>query len=65
MQQPPKIVIKITKACLTLHNVLRRRIPLRPGEVDAEDDQGNIVPGAGVSMCNSLTTATCLATKTH
>lgn len=46
MQHPPESVTIITKACLTLHNVLRRRMPLRPGEVDEVDDQGNVVPGA-------------------
>lgn len=46
MYLPPKSCENVVLACLTLHNVLRRRIPLRPGEVDAEDGQGNIVPGA-------------------
>lgn len=46
MYLPPHNAEKVTLAALTLHNVLRRRIPLRAGEVDAEDGQGNIVPGA-------------------
>lgn len=46
MMQEPKNVTKIVLGALTLHNVLRRRMPLRPGEVDADDGQGNIVPGA-------------------
>lgn len=46
MQQEPDNVTKIVQGCLTLHNVLRRRIPLRPGEVDGEDAQGNPVRGA-------------------
>lgn len=43
MQQQPKTVILVTKACLTLHNVIRGRDPLQPGEVDVVDEEGNIV----------------------
>jgi hypothetical protein len=46
MQQVPTTVTTIVKGCLTLHNVHRRRHPLRAGEVDQEDGDGNIVPGA-------------------
>lgn len=46
MHQEPQNVTKIVLGCLTLHNVLRKKIPLRPGEVDAEDAQGNVVRGA-------------------
>ena len=45
MLQPPETVTNIVLACLTLHNVLRKRIPLRPGEVDDVDAQGYFVPG--------------------
>lgn len=46
MQQHPKTVTTITKGCLTLHNIIRKRQPLQPGEADHVDDQGNVVPGA-------------------
>lgn len=46
MHQTPQTVTKIVLGCLTLQNVLLGRQPVRPGEVDAEDEHGNIVPGA-------------------
>ena len=46
MQQEPTTVVTIVKGCLTLHNIIRRRNPLQPGEVDQEDADGNIVAGA-------------------
>lgn len=37
---------KIVNACLCLHNLFRKRYPnMAQGEVDYEDDQGNVVPG--------------------
>ena len=46
MQQKPSTVTTIVKGCLTLHNIMRRRHPLRAGEVDHEGEDGNIIPGA-------------------
>lgn len=46
MQQPPTTVVTIVQGILTLHNIMRSRQPLEPGEVDQEDNDGNIVPGA-------------------
>lgn len=46
MHQKPKTVTCIVYACLTLHNVIRKRNPLQPGEVDQEDRHGDIIPGA-------------------
>jgi len=45
-QQQPATVISIVKGCLTLHNIIRDRIPLRPGEVDQENEDGEIIPGS-------------------
>lgn len=38
MQTPPHVRV-IVKACLALHNLLRKRVPLQPGEVDHDDAQ--------------------------
>ena len=47
LQQEPQNGIKVVEACCTLHNLLRVRRPrLQANEVDREDDQGNLVPGA-------------------
>ena len=46
MQQKPTTVTTIVKACITLHNVHRRRHPIRGGEVDQEGPDGNIIPGS-------------------
>ena len=47
MHQHPVNVVKVVEACTTLHNLIRTRQPrLQAREVDQEDDQGNIVPGA-------------------
>lgn len=46
MQQEPTTVVTIVKGCLTMHNIIRRRNPLQAGEVDQEDADGNVVPGA-------------------
>ena len=43
MQQPPKTVSTVTRGCLTLHNVIRKRMPLQADEVDIVDEQGNVV----------------------
>ena len=45
-QQKPSTVTTIVKGCLTLHNIIRRRNPLRPGEVDQYDEDGDIIRGA-------------------
>lgn len=43
----PKTAKTVVKTTLTLHNLIRLRHPqLQPGEVDREDNNGNIVPGA-------------------
>ena len=43
MQQPPKTVCMIVKAALTMQDMIRKRRPLMPGEVDVVDEQANIV----------------------
>ena len=43
----PENAIKITKACLTLHNLMRDRYPnLQNADLDREDQNGNLIPGA-------------------
>lgn len=38
--------VKVVKACVALHNLIRTRYPqLAVGEVDREDEDGNIIPG--------------------
>lgn len=45
MLHPPETVTNIVMACLTLHNVIRKRMPLVPGEVDDVNDEGNLIRG--------------------
>jgi DDE superfamily endonuclease len=43
----PRVAAKITKACVTLHNVLRDQRPaIAANELDVELENGDIVPGA-------------------
>ena len=38
---------RIVKACLVLHNLMRSRCPqLQNQDLDQEDEQGNVIPGA-------------------
>lgn len=47
LQMEPDKVIRVVLGCLTLHNWLRMRRPgLQDLEVDREDEDGNVVPGA-------------------
>ena len=47
LQQEPLTGIHIIEACFTLHNLLQVRRPrLQANEVDHEDYQGSLVPGA-------------------
>jgi hypothetical protein len=47
MALTPNNVTLVVKACLTLHNIMRMRYPrLQNVDLDYEDDQGNLVPGA-------------------
>jgi len=47
LQMHPQKAISVVSACLALHNLLRKRLPgLQAIEVDQEDDDGNLVPGA-------------------
>jgi len=47
LQQTPENCTDIVLGCMTLHNLLRSRAPgLQAGEVDREDADGNVVPGA-------------------
>lgn len=47
LQLQPRNVNKVVKGTLTLHNWLRTRNPgLRANDVDREDGDGNLVPGA-------------------
>ena len=45
LRQKPKTVIKIVKACVILHNILRSKKPLAPGLVDEEDENHEVRPG--------------------
>ena len=47
LNQDPPQCRKIVEGCVTLHNIQRLRNPrLQPNEVDREDEDGNLVPGA-------------------
>jgi len=47
LQTGPLISRTITKCCVVLHNVLRSKCPqLQNRDLDQEDDNGNLVPGA-------------------
>jgi len=47
LQTTPTNAKKITKACVILHNLMRDQYPtLQNRELDQEDDQGEIIPGA-------------------
>ena len=46
LQQNPDTVTSIVLACVCLHNMMRIRNPKDMGEVDHEDDNHNVVPGA-------------------
>ena len=47
LEQHPPTCTNIVECSVTLHNLIRQRHPrLQPNEVDREDDDGNIVPGA-------------------
>ncbi|XP_053380248.1 putative nuclease HARBI1 [Mercenaria mercenaria] len=47
MQQTPEIVATIVESCVCLHNLMRIRYPgLQQAQLDQEDDQHNLVPGA-------------------
>ena len=43
----PSYAVKITKACMTLHNIMRTRYPaMQNADLDQEDEHGQIVRGA-------------------
>lgn len=43
----PANVTRVVKACITLHNIMRIRYPgLQNADLDREDDNGQLVPGA-------------------
>ncbi|WAR25460.1 hypothetical protein MAR_011164 [Mya arenaria] len=47
MQQTPEIAATIVESCVCLHNLMRIRYPgLQQAQLDQEDDQHNLVPGA-------------------
>lgn len=47
IQLKPRNVVKVAKACMTLHNIMRTRYPgLQNPDLDREDDQVQLVPGA-------------------
>ena len=53
MMQGPDIVREITETCICLHNLMRERFAmLQNGQVDAEDDQHNIIPGQWRATAN-------------
>lgn len=53
LQQEPDQAICIVEGCLTLHNILRTRLPrLHLAEVDTEDDLGNVTPGTWRDVAN-------------
>ena len=46
MMQGPDIVRTVLEACICLHNLMRKRYPVtQNAQLDAEDDQHNVVPG--------------------
>lgn len=46
MRLRPANVVRVAKACLTLHNILRMRYPrIQNADLDREDDQGQLIPG--------------------
>ncbi|KAH3883335.1 hypothetical protein DPMN_007290 [Dreissena polymorpha] len=58
MMQGPDIVIHVTvlKACICLHNLMRKRYPVtQNAQLDAEDDQHNVVPGMKLKQSKNLT----------
>lgn len=53
MQQEPPNAICIVEGCITLHNILRTRLPcLQLAEVDREDALGNVTPGVWRDTAN-------------
>lgn len=47
IQLKPRNAVRVVKACMTLHNLLRTRYPhAHNAELDTEDDQHRLVPGA-------------------
>ena len=47
MQQTPEHCVDIVLGAMTLHNLLWTRVPgLQAQEVDREDADGNVIPGA-------------------
>ena len=47
LNQEPLQCRKVVEGCVTLHNIIRVRNPrLQANEVDREDNDGNIIPGA-------------------
>lgn len=58
LQKGPRKATKVVKATLALHILLRKRLPgLQANEVDHDDDDGNVVPGAwrqGVQLADPL-----------
>lgn len=58
LQIRPRKATKVVKATLALHNLLRKRLPgLQANEVDHDDDDGIVVPGAwrqGVQLADPL-----------
>lgn len=42
----PANVVRMAKACLTLHNIMRMRYPrIQNADLDREDNQGQLIPG--------------------
>ncbi|XP_062592693.1 uncharacterized protein LOC134254164 [Saccostrea cucullata] len=47
MRLRPANVMRVAKACLTLHNIMRIRYPrIQNADLDLEDDEGQLIPGA-------------------
>ena len=46
-QQTPEVAATMVEACVCLHNLMRMRYPaLQQAQLDQEDEQHNLVPGA-------------------